>query len=150
MAERCWRWVKSRAGATKVRNARVDKAPGVGFRGESNSVDVVQRAALKARNLQKSHTKKPTKPTEWTIRRPSVGQEIGNNNAVYSTQSPWLRCDRSKLSTCFASTSPRSNDSIPLHRFLIFLTISGNLLLARSKPRDLNNTGFLYSSGSAS
>src|SRR5260370_19211589 len=79
MAERCWRWVKSRAGATKVRNARADKAPAVCFRGESNSVDVVQRAALKARNLQKSHTKKPTKPTEWTIRRPSVGQKIGNN-----------------------------------------------------------------------
>src|SRR6266566_170209 len=42
-------------------------------------IDVVQRAALKVRNLQKSHTKKPTKPTEWTIRRPSVGQKIGNN-----------------------------------------------------------------------
>src|SRR6267378_3815961 len=36
-------------------------------------------AALTARNLQKSHTKKPTKPTEWTIRRPSVGQKIQNN-----------------------------------------------------------------------
>ena len=34
---------------------------------------------MTARNLQKSHTKKPTKPTEWTIRRPSVGQKIQNN-----------------------------------------------------------------------
>ncbi len=42
-------------------------------------IDVVQRAALKARNLQKSYTKKSAKPTEWTIRRPSVGQKIGNN-----------------------------------------------------------------------
>ena len=60
------------------------------------------------------------------------------------------RPGRFELATlCFASTSPRSNDSIPLLRFLMFLTISGNLLLARSKPRDHNNIGFLYSSGSA-
>src|SRR2546429_665404 len=32
-------------------------------------IDVVQRAALKARNLQKSYTKKSAKPTEWTIVR---------------------------------------------------------------------------------
>ena len=37
-----------------------------------------------------SHTKKPTKPTEWTIRRPSVGQKIRKRYvAAYSTQSPW-------------------------------------------------------------
>jgi hypothetical protein len=42
-------------------------------------LDVVGRAALTARNLQKSHTKKPTKPTKWTVRRLSVGQKIGNN-----------------------------------------------------------------------
>jgi hypothetical protein len=42
-------------------------------------IDVVQRAVLTACNLQKSHTTKARKPTEWTIRRPSVGQKFGNN-----------------------------------------------------------------------
>ena len=45
-------------------------------------------------------------------------------------------------STCFASRCPRSNDSFLYHRFLVFLTISGNLLLARSKPRANNYIGF--------
>src|SRR5205814_5288388 len=47
-----------------------------------------------------------------------------------------VRPGRFELPTlCFASTSRRSNDSIPLLRFLMFLTTSGNLLLARSKDR---------------
>jgi hypothetical protein len=50
-----------------------------------------------------------------------------------------------RRSTCFASTCPRSNDSFLYRRFLVFLTISGNLLLARSKPRELNYIGFLHS-----
>jgi hypothetical protein len=53
--------------------------------------------------------------------------------------------DWSKLSTCFASTGPRSNDSFLYFNFLVFPTISGNLLLARSKPRELNYIGFLHS-----
>ena len=53
--------------------------PGLLVAIEPKLVDVVRRAALKARNLQKSYTKKSAKPTEWTIRRPSVGQKIGNN-----------------------------------------------------------------------
>jgi hypothetical protein len=52
-------------------------------------------------------------------------------------------------STCFASTGPLSNDSFLYSRFIIFPTISGNLLLARSKPREINYVGFLRSSGSA-
>src|SRR6267143_5035714 len=46
---------------------------------------------------------------------------------------------------CFASTSPRSNDSFLYSRLLVFPTISGNLLLARSKPRQLYYMGFLHS-----
>ena len=38
---------------------------------------------------------------------------------------------------------------MPLLRFLMFLTISGNLLLARSKPRNCNWIGFWYSFGTA-
>src|SRR4029077_18499138 len=53
--------------------------------------------------------------------------------------------DWSKLSTCFASTGPRSNDSFLYFNFLVFPTISGNLLLARSKPRELNYIGFVHS-----
>jgi len=42
------------------------------------------------RLIQKSHTKKPAKPTEWTIRRPSVGQKNRKRYAAaYSAQSPW-------------------------------------------------------------
>ena len=40
--------------------------------------------------------------------------------------------------TCFASTSPRSNDSFLCSSFLMIPTISGNLLLARSKLRSRN------------
>jgi hypothetical protein len=53
--------------------------------------------------------------------------------------------DWSMLSTCFASTGPRSNDSFLYRRFLVFPTISGNLLLARSKPRELYYMGFSHS-----
>jgi len=53
--------------------------PGLLVAIEPKLVDVVQLAALTTRNLQKNQIKKPTKPTEWTIRRPSVGQKIGNN-----------------------------------------------------------------------
>jgi hypothetical protein len=47
----------------------------------------------------------------------------------------------------FASAFGRFKDSILCHRFLMFSTISGNLLLARIKPRPRNYIGFLYSSG---
>src|SRR5438477_12902857 len=53
------------------------------------------------------------------------------------------------LSTCFASTGPRSNPSILCFAFLTFSTISGNLLLARSKPRHHNWIGFWHSFGTA-
>jgi hypothetical protein len=41
--------------------------------------------------------------------------------------------------------SPRSNHSLLYRRFLVFPIISGNLLLARSKPREPNYIGFLHS-----
>jgi hypothetical protein len=40
--------------------------------------------------------------------------------------------------SCFASAFAPSKPSILCFAFLMFLTISGNLLLARSKPRRLN------------
>jgi len=43
----------------------------------------------------------------------------------------------------------RSNDSFPYSAFLMFSTISGNLLLARSKPRHHNWIGFWHSFGTA-
>jgi hypothetical protein len=52
-------------------------------------------------------------------------------------------------STCFASTSSRSNQSFPYSAFLMFSTISGNLLLARSRPRHHNWIGFWHSFGTA-
>src|SRR5580692_1698821 len=47
----------------------------------------------------------------------------------------------------FASTNPRSNNSILCPAFLMFSTISGNLLLARSKPRHHNWIGVWHSFG---
>jgi hypothetical protein len=41
--------------------------------------------------------------------------------------------------------SPRSNHSLLYRRFLVFPIIPGNLLLARSKPREPNYIGFLHS-----
>jgi hypothetical protein len=49
----------------------------------------------------------------------------------------------------FGSTSPRSDNSFHCCAFLTFSTISGNLLLARSKPRHHNSKGFWHSFGTA-
>ena len=49
----------------------------------------------------------------------------------------------------FGSTSPRSDNSFHCCAFLTFSTISGNLLLARSKPRHHNSEGFCHSFGTA-
>jgi hypothetical protein len=57
----------------------------------------------------------------------------------------WLSSEFSCASACFASTGPRSNHSFLYRRFLVFPTISGNLLLARSKPREFYYIGFLHS-----
>jgi hypothetical protein len=51
--------------------------------------------------------------------------------------------------SCFASAFRHSKDSIVCPRFSMFSTISGNLLLARSKPRSSNYIGFWYSFGTA-
>src|SRR6267378_4941213 len=56
---------------------------------------------------------------------------------------------RSQATICFASTGPPSNPSILYSRFPMFPTISGNLLLARSKPRHHNSIGFWHSFGTA-
>jgi hypothetical protein len=45
----------------------------------------------------------------------------------------------------FGSTSPRSDNSFHCCAFLTFSTISGNLLLARSKPRHHNSERFCHS-----
>src|SRR5216110_1863920 len=45
--------------------------------------------------------------------------------------------------------APIPRNPTPLLRFLMFLTISGNLLLARSKPRNYNWIGFWHSFGTA-
>src|SRR5216684_3901005 len=65
--------------------------------------------------------------------------------------SPWPeRLDASNVSInsiqycCFASAFAPSKPSILCFAFLMFPTISGNLLLARSKPRRLNYMGFWY------
>src|SRR6266446_2378503 len=47
-------------------------------------------------------------------------------------------------STCFASAFAPSKPSLLCSAFLMFPTISGNLLLARSKPLSLNYIGFCY------
>jgi hypothetical protein len=51
--------------------------------------------------------------------------------------------------SCFASAFGHSSDSILCPRISIFSTISGNLLLARSKPRSSNYIGSWYSFGTA-
>src|SRR6266446_8118587 len=50
-------------------------------------------------------------------------------------------------SICFASAFAPSKDSFLCFPFSMFARISGNLLLARSKPRNCNYIGFWYSSG---
>src|SRR5207247_9415686 len=94
--------------------------------------DDVQSAALKPRNLQKRHTKKPTKPTELTIRRPSVGQKkIGNTMPCTRPKARGSDADRSKLSTCFASMSRRSILSILCFELTTVSTIWGLCFLRR-------------------
>ena len=51
--------------------------------------------------------------------------------------------------SCFASAFALSKPSILCPAFLVFPTISGNLLPARSKPRRLNYTGFRYGKSTA-
>ena len=52
-------------------------------------------------------------------------------------------------SSCFASAFTPSKPSILCSAFLLFPTVSGNLLLARSKPRRYNYIGFWYGKSTA-
>jgi hypothetical protein len=53
------------------------------------------------------------------------------------------------VGACLASAFGHSKDSILCHRFSMFSTISGNLLLARSKPRSAYYMEFWSCSGTA-
>src|SRR6266436_3006843 len=78
---------RSKGPYLKTRTPGKVNCPGVPDSSERHSVDVVQLAALTTRNLQKNQIKKPTKPTEWTIRRPFVGQI----SESFSRLAPWHR-----------------------------------------------------------
>jgi hypothetical protein len=72
--------------------------------------------------------------------RRSLTQNLAVSDSAHSPQ----QCPVRGRCTCFASTGPRSNDSFLYFNFLVFPTISGNLLLARSKPRHRNSIGFWH------
>src|SRR6266446_1723220 len=72
--------------------------------------------------------------------------------AVYSTQSPSLRCDRSKLSTCFASSITPSNYSIFLFGFHCFQQLGESAFRSKITPGASTsriNARFVYGSAPA-
>jgi hypothetical protein len=76
-------------------------------------------------------------PTIFAIRKSAIDPQ------------PWTAPFSPTLVPCFASTFTCSNNSILCPTFSMFSTISGNRLLARSKPRRLYYIGFWNSFGTA-
>jgi hypothetical protein len=81
-------------------------------------------------------------------RSSTPAHEAGAFNALRTLDNSY-RSMNSIQCSCLASAFGHSEDSILCPRFSMFSTISGNLLLARCKPRGRNYIGFCYISGTA-